>query len=71
MPNTVLIIVNPLFFVFDIVWKYLVFRNVKIKKYIRDSLKKNLGNEYNGITVENLLLEIFYIRLTFFYLDQT
>ena len=31
----------------------------KIKKYIRDSLKKNLGNEYNGITVENLLLEIF------------
>ena len=31
----------------------------KIKKYIRDSLKKNLGNEYNTITVENLLLEIF------------
>ena len=34
-------------------------KQVKIKKYIRESLKKNLGNEYNGITVENLLLEIF------------
>ena len=34
-------------------------KQVKIKKYIRDSLKKNLGNEYNGIAVENLLLEIF------------
>ena len=34
-------------------------KQVKIKKYIRESLKKNLGNEYNGIAVENLLLEIF------------
>jgi hypothetical protein len=34
-------------------------KQIKIKKYIRDSLKKNLGDEYNGITVENILLEIF------------
>ena len=34
-------------------------KQIKIKKYIRESLKKNLGNEYNGIAVENLLLEIF------------
>ena len=34
-------------------------KQTKIKKYIRDSLKKNLGNEYNGLAVENLLLEIF------------
>ena len=34
-------------------------KQVKIKKYIRESLKKNLGDEYNGIAVENLLLEIF------------
>lgn len=34
-------------------------KQTKIKKYIRDSLKKNLGSEYNGMAVENLLLEIF------------
>ena len=34
-------------------------RQKKIKKYIRDSLKKNLGSEYSGMAVENLLLEIF------------
>jgi len=30
-----------------------------IKKYIRNSLKKNLGNNYNPITTENVLLEMF------------
>ena len=31
----------------------------KMKKYIRDSLKKNQGDEYNSIVVENILLEMF------------
>ena len=31
----------------------------KMKKYIRDSLKKNQGDEYNNIVVENILLEMF------------
>jgi hypothetical protein len=31
----------------------------KMKKYIRDSLKKNQGNDYNSIVVENILLEMF------------
>jgi hypothetical protein len=30
-----------------------------IKKYIRNSLKKNLGDNYNPITTENILLEMF------------
>ena len=30
----------------------------KMKKYIRTSLKKNQGKEYNSIVVENILLEI-------------
>lgn len=30
-----------------------------IKKYIRNSLKKNLGANYNPITTENILLEMF------------
>jgi len=31
----------------------------KFKKYIRDSLKKNQGDDYNSMVVENILLEIF------------
>ena len=31
----------------------------KMKKYIRDSLKKNQGDEYNSMVVENILLEMF------------
>jgi hypothetical protein len=31
----------------------------KMKKYIRDSLKKNQGEEYNSMIVENILLEMF------------
>ena len=31
----------------------------KFKKYIRDSLKKNQGDDYNSMIVENILLEIF------------
>jgi hypothetical protein len=31
----------------------------KMKKYIRDSLKKNQGKEYNSMVVENILLEMF------------
>ena len=30
-----------------------------IKKYIRNSLKKNLGSDYNPLTTENILLEMF------------
>jgi hypothetical protein len=32
---------------------------IKMKKYIRTSLKKNQGKEYNSIVVENILLEMF------------
>jgi len=31
----------------------------KMKKYIRDSLKKNQGDDYNSMVVENILLEMF------------
>lgn len=30
-----------------------------IREYVRKSLKKNLGDEYNSFTTENILLEIF------------
>lgn len=30
-----------------------------LKKYIRNSLKKNQGDEYNSLLVENILLEMF------------
>ena len=30
-----------------------------MKKYIRTSLKKNQGEDYNSIVVENILLEMF------------
>jgi len=32
---------------------------LKMKKYIRDSLKKNQGSDYNSMVVENILLEMF------------
>jgi hypothetical protein len=31
----------------------------EIKDYVRNSLKKNLGDKYNSLTVENILLELF------------
>ena len=31
----------------------------KMKKYIRTSLKKNQGDDYNSMVVENILLEMF------------
>lgn len=34
-------------------------KELDIKKYIRNSLKKNLGKGYNPITTENILLEMF------------
>lgn len=30
-----------------------------IRDYVRKSLKKNLGDEYNSFTTENILLELF------------
>lgn len=30
-----------------------------LKKYIRDTLKDNLGNNYNSFAVENIILEMF------------
>jgi hypothetical protein len=30
-----------------------------LKKYIRDTLKENLGDKYSSFTVENILLEMF------------
>lgn len=34
-------------------------KETDIKKYIRNSLKKNLGTDYNPMTTENILLEMF------------
>ncbi len=31
----------------------------EVRTYVRNSLKKNLGTEYNSIATENILLEIF------------
>jgi hypothetical protein len=31
----------------------------ELKKYIRDTLKENLGNNYNSFAVENIILEMF------------
>lgn len=31
----------------------------EIRDYVRKSLKKNLGDEYNSLATENILLEIF------------
>lgn len=31
----------------------------ELKKYIRDTLKENLGNGYNSFAVENIILEMF------------
>jgi hypothetical protein len=31
----------------------------ELKKYIRDTLKENLGASYSSLTVENILLEMF------------
>lgn len=31
----------------------------EVRNYVRNSLKKNLGTEYNSIATENILLEIF------------
>ena len=34
-------------------------KETEIRNYIRKSLKKNLGNNYKPISVENILMEIF------------
>jgi len=31
----------------------------ELKKYIRDTLKENLSNNYNSFAVENIILEMF------------
>jgi hypothetical protein len=31
----------------------------ELKKYIRDTLKENLGNNYNSFAIENIILEMF------------
>lgn len=31
----------------------------ELKKYIRDTLKENLGSNYNSFAVENIILEMF------------
>ena len=31
----------------------------ELKKYIRDTLKENLGGNYNTLAVENIILEMF------------
>ena len=39
-------------------WMY-TNKSAEFKKYIRDTLKENLKNDYNGIAVENIILEMF------------
>lgn len=34
-------------------------KSIDFKKYIRNTLKENLGNNYSNIIVENLLMEMF------------
>jgi len=34
-------------------------REKELREYVRKSLKKNLGDGYNNLAVENILLEIF------------
>jgi hypothetical protein len=34
-------------------------KSTELKKYIRDTLKENLKNDYNSIAVENIIVEMF------------
>ena len=34
-------------------------KSLDLKKYIRDTLKENLGDKYSSFSVENILLEMF------------
>lgn len=34
-------------------------KSTELKKYIRDTLKENLKNDYNSIAVENIIIEMF------------
>ena len=34
-------------------------KQIELKKYIRDTLKDNLGEQYSTLTTENILLELF------------
>lgn len=43
----------------DFINIYYVEKQQDLKDYIRKSLKKNLGSEYNSIAVENIIMELF------------
>lgn len=43
----------------DFINIYYVEKQLDLKDYIRKSLKKNLGNEYNSIAAENIIMELF------------
>ena len=39
--------------------KLYIEKSSELKKYIRDTLKENLENNYNSFAVENIILEMF------------
>ena len=43
----------------DFINIYYVEKQQDLKDYIRKSLKKNLGSEYNSIAAENIIMELF------------
>jgi len=43
----------------DMINKLYLEKATELKKYIRDTLKENLGNGYSSLAVENILLEMF------------
>jgi len=43
----------------DLIDKLYTEKSLDLKKYIRDTLKENLKEEYSSFTVENILLEMF------------
>lgn len=43
----------------DMITRLYLEKAAELKKYIRDTLKENLGASYSSIAVENILLEMF------------
>ena len=43
----------------DLITRLYVEKATELKKYIRDTLKENLGPEYSSFQVENIILEMF------------
>ena len=43
----------------DMIHNLYITNSVGLKKYIRDTLKDNMGNNYNSFAIENIILEMF------------